>query len=256
MVSLAHRAGYQSTGLRLLPSMPGSQVFPLIDDAALLRDTLSRISDTGTGVYELEVIRIGANFKSSDHMKFLETGAKLGAKAVVVVGDHGDEPRLADSFAALCEDAQPFGLSINLEFVPFLGIKTAAAANRVVQKANASNGAVLVDPLHFSRSHSLLADVAAIPPRMSIFAQICDAPAEVPTTMEELLHTARDERLLPGEGGIDLASIFSLLPAGLPISIEIPNPRAKTMGQEAWVKECLVASKRCMAAVDAARVHK
>ena len=41
------------------------------------------------------------------------------------------------------------------------------------------------------------------------YAQRSDAPAEIPSTDDALIHTARQERLLPGEGGIDLQGMFS-----------------------------------------------
>ena len=106
------------------------------------------------------------------------------------------------------------------------------------------NGGVLVDALHFARSASSLADIAAIPRPQLHYAQICDAPAEVPTTTEGLIHTARCERLLPGEGGIDLASLFDVLPRDLPVSVEIPSEtRAPALGAEEWARQALVASK-------------
>ena len=76
------------------------------------------------------------------------------------------------------------------------------------------------------------------------YIQICDAPAEVPATTEGLIHTARCERLLPGEGGIDLARLFTTLPKDLPISVEIPNDkRAPELGAQEWARQALVASR-------------
>jgi hypothetical protein len=45
----------------------------------------------------------------------------------------------------------------------------------------------------------------------------------VPATNEDLIHTARFERLVPGEGGIDVHGILDALPAGLPYALEIPR---------------------------------
>jgi hypothetical protein len=54
-------------------------------------------------------------------------------------------------------------------------------------------------------------------------AHVCDAPAEVPATQASLIHTARFERLFPGEGGIDLDCILAALPPGIPYALEIPH---------------------------------
>ena len=81
------------------------------------------------------------------------------------------------------------------------------------------------------------ADIAAIPRHWLHYAQICDAPAEIPATDEELIHTARQERLLPGEGGIDLSGLFSALLTDLPISVEVPNYlRVPRLGEREWAR--------------------
>ena len=37
--------------------------------------------------------------------------------------------------------------------------------------------------------------------------QLCDGPAERPATTEGLIHAAREERMFPGEGGLDLVRL-------------------------------------------------
>jgi sugar phosphate isomerase/epimerase len=51
---------------------------------------------------------------------------------------------------------------------------------------------------------------------------LCDAPAEKPETIDGLLFTARVERLLPGDGGIDIAAIMRRMPPDIPVALEIP----------------------------------
>jgi sugar phosphate isomerase/epimerase len=248
LVGIAAGAGYQKIGVRLLPANPGGAAYPLMQDALALADTLARMRDTGVGVFDLEIIRIGAGFRPSDYLPFFEVGARLGAKAMLVAGDDADEARLTASFAALCEASAPFGLSADLEFMPWTRVPDARTALRIVAGAAQPNGGVLVDALHFARSGSSLADVVAIPRSMLNYAQICDAPAEVPATTEGLIHTARCERLLPGQGGIDLRSLFRALPRDLPISVEIPNDeRRAVLGAEAWARQTLAASKATLA---------
>ena len=211
-----------------------------MQDAAALAATLARMRDTGVGVFDLEIVRVGASFRASEHLPFFEAGARLGAKAMLVAGDDPDEARLTASFAALCEAAAPFGLSADLEFMPWTEVADARTALRIVTGAAQANGGVLVDALHFARSASSFADIAAIPRHRLHYAQICDAPAQVPATVEGLIQTARCERLLPGEGGIDLAGLFKMLPKDLPISVEIPNDkRAPALGAEGWARQAL-----------------
>jgi sugar phosphate isomerase/epimerase len=251
LIQIAARTGYQKVGLRLAPAAPGGQAYPLMHDARQLAETLACARDMGVGVFDLELVRVGAAFRAADHLSFLEVGAKLGAKALLVAGDDEDEARLTASVAALCEAAAPFGLSADLEFMPWTEVPDARTALRIVLGAAQPNGGVLVDALHVARSATSLADVAAIPRSCLHYAQICDAPAAVPPTVEGLIHTARCERLLPGDGGIDLAGIFSLLPRELPISVEIPHDReVAAIGAEEWARRAHAASKRVLEKIE------
>ncbi len=54
---------------------------------------------------------------------------------------------------------------------------------------------------------------------------------------------------MPGEGGIDLVEIWSTLPCGTPISIEVPNePLRRAVGTDAWLKRLVTAARRTVAA--------
>ena len=250
LVAAAARTGYQKVGLRLLPAAPGGVAYPLMRDARLLADTRSCLEDFGVGVFDLEIVRIGPGFRAGDYEALFEVGAKLGAKAMLVAGDDADEAGLTASFASLCEAAAPFGLSADLEFMPWTKVPDARTALRIVVAASQPNGGVLVDALHVARSATSLADITAIPHRHLHYAQICDAPAEAPTTVEGLVHAARCERLLPGEGGIDLAGLFATLPADLPVSVEIPNDsQVAALGAEEWARRALAATKHVLARI-------
>ena len=69
--------------------------------------------------------------------------------------------------------------------------------------------------------------------------------------MEALIHAARCERLLPGEGGLDLVSLFKRLPAGLPVCIETPSDtRAPLLGWAEWVRQAAAATRAVLARID------
>ena len=250
VVAVAAQAGYQFVGLRLLPSMAGGASQPLLSDAALMRETQASLRDTGVGVMDLEVLRVGPAFDPGACLPFFEAGAALGARAVLAIGEDPDESRLADTFGRLCATAAPFGLSVDLEFLPWTTVPDARAALRVLQRAGLPpNGGVLVDALHAARSSTTLDDIGALPTAHLHYAQICDAPLGGPFTLEELLHTARQERLLPGEGGIDLRRLFARLPPELPLSVEIPHHlRLPQLGELAWARQALAASRAVLGA--------
>ncbi len=243
-ISLAATLGYSHVGLRLLPASPGGDFSPLMTDAALLKETRDRMMATGVAVFDVEIIRIAADFNMKDIPRFLETAAALGAKAILVAGDDPDEARLTASYAAFCEAAFAYGLTANLEFMPWTGVPDCTTARRVVEGSGCSNARILVDALHAARSATTLADLADLPSSLLNYLQMCDAPDDIPTATEGLIHTARCARLLPGAGGIDLAAMFRVLPADLPVSIEIPNDTLKSaLGITEWSRQALAASK-------------
>ncbi len=250
-IRLAAELRYSSVGLRLLPNIAGAPQQFLIGLPDVLRETLAVQRDTGVGVFDLEIIRIAENFDPRTYMPLFEAGAALKAKAVLVAGDDTDETRLADSYARLCELMLGYGLTADLEFMPWTAVTDAKAAMRVVRSAgNPVNAGILVDTLHVGRSTTTLEDIRAIPSELLHYAQICDAEAGLHFSTEQMIHTARCERLLPGEGTIDLKGIFETLPADLPISVEIVHfERIANMGQLAWARQCLNASREFLNSV-------
>jgi sugar phosphate isomerase/epimerase len=59
-----------------------------------------------------------------------------------------------------------------------------------------------------------------------------------------MIHTARCERLLPGDGTIDLQGLFAALPSDLPISVEVVNlGREALTSEQDWAAECLAKSR-------------
>lgn len=244
LIDVAAEAGYQHVGLRLLPSSPTGPSFPLMTDAAMRQETLARVRDTGVTVFDLEIIRIVEGFEVGPLLPFFEVGALLGARAMLVSGEDAHPARCAEAFARLCEAARPFGLSADLEFMPWTATRDLPAATALIEAAGRpANAGLLVDALHFARSDSTLAQVAALPRAWLHYAQVCDAPAEIPATVAERIHCAREARLLPGEGGIAVAELLAALPADLPLSVEIPNPpRAAALGAVAWARQARLLS--------------
>ena len=94
---------------------------------------------------------------------FFETGARLRAKHILVAAYDPVLDRFADRFAAFCEVAAPFGLSADLEFMPWTSVPDLATARRIVEQVGKANAGVLVDALHFDRSGSSIGDLAKIP---------------------------------------------------------------------------------------------
>jgi sugar phosphate isomerase/epimerase len=244
LIRVAGRAGYRSVGLRLLQVAPQTPFYPLMTDPALLRDTCGAMADTGVTVHDIEFIRITPEIDIPALEPLFAVGAELGARWAVAAPYDPEPSRQADRFGALCDLAARHGLGVALEFFPWTDVRSVAGANAVVEAAGRSNGAILVDTLHFDRCGNVAADLDAIPPARLPFIHVCDAPAERPTTLEGLLHHARAERLPPGEGGIEIMGVVDHMPADSPIALEVPMTAfTRSAGPEAVAQRVIAAAR-------------
>ncbi|MFW0792451.1 TIM barrel protein [Gordonia sp. CPCC 205515] len=243
-IDLAERHGFDTIGIRLLPAAPGTTAYPVHQDRRALADLRRRLDDSSVTLFDIEIIRLAADFDVNAFEPMLAAGAELGAKAVLVGGDDPDRARLTDSYARLAQACAAHGLVASLEFMPWTAVPDARAAIDIVSHADGPARSVLIDALHVDRSATTLDDLAAIPRDWLHYAQLCDGRMPRPTDDAELIRQAREERLPAREGGIDLAGIWATLPADLPVSIELPNePRRRAVGTDAWL-EHLVSTAR------------
>lgn len=247
LVEAAAEAGYRYVGLRMTRVTTQEPHYPLATDPALMRRTRSRLAATGVEVLDIELARIDPTGNPRDYLRFLEAGAELGARHVIGQLPDPDFARKTDRFAELCDLARPLGLTIDLEFPSWTETPDLAEATRVLRAAGRPNAGLLIDLLHFARSGSSLAELRDLPPEWFHFAHVCDAPAEIPATQAGLIHTARFERLFPGEGGIDLRSILSALPPGIPYALEIPHAeRVAQFGAKEHARLALATTRRLL----------
>jgi sugar phosphate isomerase/epimerase len=245
LVDVAAACGYDQIGLRLLPAVPGSVAYPLMDDPAQLKETVARLNATGVTVADLEVVAFRPETEISGFSRFFETGARLGAKHMLVAAYDPDLTRFVDRFAKFCEASAPYGLTADLEFMPWTFVPDLKTAMSIVEQVGQANAGILLDALHFDRSASSIGDIARIPTGKLHYWQLCDGPAERPGTTEGLIHAARSERMFPGEGGIDLVSLARAMPADIAISVEVPTTElARTMDAEARARRALDAARK------------
>jgi sugar phosphate isomerase/epimerase len=249
-VRIAATAGYDFAGLRLIPvDRPGEPRYVLAENRALRRETAYAFADTGIRLLDIEVAQISESFDARACLPALDAAADLGARSLLATVWTPDRNRAIDGFSTLCELAQPFDMTVMLEFISFADLATLGQAVDVVRASGCSNVGILVDTLHCHLAHTSLDDLATLPAKWLPYAHLCDAPAGIPPTRDARRRIAREGRLLPGEGAIDVAGIVSRLPPASILSIEAPNPaRAKAVGAQQYAVNCLAAAKRCLAA--------
>jgi sugar phosphate isomerase/epimerase len=222
-IRAAAEAGYDLVGLRLLPAAPTESAYPILTDDAVLAEAQAALKDTGVGVADIEIVRLEPETDVATFAPFFERGRRLGAKNVLVAGDDPEEARLTESFARLARLAAGFGLTVDLEFMPWTWVPNLAIARRIVEAAGEPNGGVLIDALHFDRSGTTLGEVGAMPRERINYVQFCDGPKDYDPSDAGLIEIARRARLMPGEGGIDLAGLARAIPGDTVVSVEIPN---------------------------------
>lgn len=222
MVSCAATAGFDFVGLRLLAATPHEVQHQMVGDTPAVRETAARLRDTGLRCLDIEIFRLRPDTDVQDYEAALATGARLGATQALVAGNDPVESRLVERFGRFCELAARHGIGANLEPMPWTDCKRFSDGLRIVTRAGQPNGGVLIDPIHFDRAGSRLCEVAAAPRHVFRYMQLCDAPAERPVEIEGLLHQARAERLMPGDGQLPLRELLASLPGDLPLSLEIP----------------------------------
>ncbi len=216
-VSVAAQAGYSHVGLRLIP-VAGQPVIHALDASELER----RLTDTGVGVLDVEVFRLTPQTNVKEFEAAMATAQRLGATELLVHGADSNEARLIETFVRLCDLAARYGLSANLEPMPWVEVSNLAKAMRIVDGAARANGGLLIDAIHFFRAGDSPQALAKVPRKFLRYMQLCDARAERPSDLQEIIRQARSDRLFPGHGGLDLKGLLRALPSEIPISLEIP----------------------------------
>jgi len=233
VVDVAARAGYSYASLRMTRVTAAEPLYDLARDRALMKETKARLDDTGLDVHDVELFRMGPKLRPDDFTAELNATAELGATHIIAQLPDPDRERAIERFARLCDLAKPLGIFVNLEFPHWTETGTLAEATRVLRAANRSNAGILVDMLHMARSNSSCDELRALPREWFRFAHVCDAEKQCPATIEAIIRTARDERLFPGEGTIDVRGILGCLPDKIPLSLEIPRAAlTKAVGPE------------------------
>lgn len=221
-VRIASECGYSHVGLRLLPS--GSEgPYPIMTDQVVLDETIAALKETGVKLADIEIVRIGEHFNAESFRGFLERGALMGAGHVLVAGDDPDRARITRNYIDFCKLAAEYGMTADLEFMPWTAVPDIRAAYEIIEAADQPNAGLLVDALHYHKSAGTPEQVAEIPKEWVHYVQFCDSPLAYSSAIDDLIHAARAARLYPGEGELDLLSLLKAIPSDTVLSIEVPK---------------------------------
>jgi sugar phosphate isomerase/epimerase len=220
--------------------------------SATTREVKAALADTALSLIDVEVIWLKPDSDMDLHRRSIDIGAELGARNVLCVSSDPDMGATAARLAALCEHAEPSGIRVALEFGIFTEVRNLRAAMAVLDQVAHPLRALLIDPIHVDRSGTSAVEIAAVPESLLPYAQFCDAPAKRPNPaiFEDIITDAIDLREQCGEGGLDLVSMYNVLPSNIPLSIELrskalrdgypdPGERAKAVAiaTRRWLTE-------------------
>jgi sugar phosphate isomerase/epimerase len=244
MTYLAARAGYDFVSLRpIYMGLPGEPNYALAENKQMMRETKTALAETGVKLLDIELARICDDVDPKRYEPAMEVAAELGGRHVLSSIWTNDQTLYIERFIELCELAKPYGLTIELEYVPIASVTNLAGTLDVLRSANQENAGLMIDIHHFHRAGDKVEDLDSVPREWFRFLHLCDAPAEIPTSKEEMTKILREARLYVGEGEIDISSIVNRIPE-IPYSIELPHDkRAQELGYEEHARRCLESAK-------------
>lgn len=251
LVRCAAAAGFDLVGaLRLVPASDGTGT-DLLRDSRLRRETVAALEQTGLGVLDVEVFRVRPGTAAGEAEPLLRAGAELGARFLLTAVEDPEPARRAEVVAELRGLARAHGLRCVVEPMVFSAVRTPAEAVALLEAAGAADAGVLVDTLHLARAGGTPADLDHLAPGRLPYLQLCDAASAAPAATDPAgLRRAVDEavshRLPPGEGVLPLADVLRRVPAGSPVSLEVPNPAAR-VDPAGWIRRTAAAARRLLA---------
>jgi len=251
MMEVAARAGCNQVGVRLLDGAPDGASTTLLLSPGLRREARARMADLGLSALEASAARIRPATLMRDFEPFLAACAELGVRHVMCTIDDPEAARGAGKLALLCEMARRHGLRVEIEFVPWMSVGSLAAAAALVREIATDNLGIVVDALHFDRSHGRPEVLAELPSAWFRMLQICDAPVCTDYSIESQLHVATQERMFPGEGAIALVALLRAAPQGIPLALEIPTAAlSRTLSALERVQRAVAATHALLAAAE------
>lgn len=230
IIDAAAAAGFDSVGLRVEERRNGDAYgHRVVGNQLAIREIQQRLKSTGMRLSNVCGRYLVPETTHADIKGLVDTGAELGCSYVLANGFDPDESRTIDNLAQMCAFAKSAGIRVAVEFVPYQRIRSLKEAYRMILATGADNAGLVPDPLHLSRSGESPKDFDEIDPGRIFYAQICDAPAQRPATLDDCLLEARTGRLYPGEGGLPLVDYVRAMPPGCEIEVEVANAIDKNL---------------------------
>ena len=231
--------------LCLFTQQPGDlATLPVIGDS-VLSGVRRRMDDAGLTALSVTSFPILPGLDADSYKAGLARGTALGATIANARVLDPDLSRAADTFARFAELCEIAGLAGCIEFTGYN--RPAALAEALALVRHAGRGAVTVDPLHIVRSGVPWHEVEALSAEQIGYVQLCDGMAA--GAEDDYLREQISDRLPLGEGEFPLAELLAVVPAEMPVTLEIPCQRLREQGYDAaaCVAELVTRARRYLA---------
>lgn len=234
-IYMAHRAGYDCCGTRLLPRGGQGPLHELLADPGLWSMVQTALDETGVfldGIgnciiddpEHIHPYGMGVPPEPDNLRNYFEFAAehKLGGVQTSIWTDNQDFA--AERFAHLCDVCGEYGLTVNLEFVAWGVCDTLANAKELLQTVQRKNARITLDVMHLYYSGVTPQEIQACPQEWFGEFHICDVPhLSFPDNHKDLAAEGRSYRLWPGESGLDLTPWLKVIGDHVIVVPEIPN---------------------------------
>lgn len=209
-VEAAAKAGFKGVGIW------HSDLDHILEQRSL-KEMKKILDDNGMKYVELEFLRDwfvdGELKKQSDiqRKKLLEASQALNAKHVKV-GDFERKktpmPKLIESFAALCAEADKYGAKIGYELMPFGMLDTLKDSLTMIEGAGAKNGGIIFDLWHVVKLGIPYEEVSRVPLKHIVGVEINDGTFTAPWSLHE---DTINHRRFCGEGEFDVKGFVAAM---------------------------------------------
>lgn len=258
-IRMAKETGYDFVSLRTIPMhLPGEPEFLLHKDENLFNSVKNALSQYDMKLNDIELARIRKDLDIKEYEPAFEKAAILGATDVLSSVWTRDRDWYTEKTAQLCKMAGNYGLCVNIEFLPWAGVRNLQediTLVNAIRDMGMENVFIMVDTLHAGRagvtSEEILRNRLDKDKKTYYrFMHICDGPAGKngdpvldDINDELMLHTAREERFYPGEGVMDVIGMVEATGCDI-LTIELPNLcNIKKMSAKGHAASCLNAAK-------------
>ncbi|MDY4011615.1 MAG: TIM barrel protein [Fusobacterium gastrosuis] len=244
LVRIAANTGYDYVSLRQIYMGTSTEVpVDLNKDRKMYQEIKAIFRDTGLKLLDIELAKIYDGVDLKKYESAFEIGKSLGAKHVLSSIWTNNKDYGIEKFIELCDLANKYGLTVDLEAVPIAGVKSFEKVAEILRIIDKKNAGLMMDIHHFHRAQDKIDFLKNCPKEWFNYAQICDACGKIPENEDEMIFIMREKRDYLGEGGINIAEILNEMPI-VPYSIELPNTLySKEFGYEGHAKKCLETAK-------------